>query len=151
MLFYRGTLGWIDDPNPNGSPGVEPDTPWKDYCWKRLSKFMDVFHGYEIWLDKETYKLMQEFAHAGIEILEKFSRPRAVNESHEERRAEWDPLRRDVLAPKLNELSDTLRAEMEWPRSLIPRMLLPSSISNKRPTPSKTSEAAQLGTEPRRS
>ena len=48
MLFYRGILGWIADPRPNGSPDVEPETTWKDYCWKRYAVFLDALHGYEI-------------------------------------------------------------------------------------------------------
>jgi len=125
MLFYRGILGWIDDPRPNGSPDVEPDTPWKDYCWKRFEMFMDVFEGYEIWLDEETHKLIQEFELAGLEAMNKFSLPRAVNETHAERRAEWDPLRRDVLAPKLNKASDALRAEMQAaPTTFLWRLIL---------------------------
>jgi len=112
MLFYRGIQGWIDDPRPNGSPNVEPDTTWEEYCWKRYDVFLDSLHGHEIWLDVETYKLLQEFAYAGLEVMSKFSLPRAVNETHTERRAEWDPLRRDVLAPKLNKASDALHLEV---------------------------------------
>jgi len=63
---------------------------------------------------------MQEFAHAGRDVLEKFSLPRAVNESHAKRRAEWDPLRRNVLAPTLNKASDALKAEFEASRYIIP-------------------------------
>jgi hypothetical protein len=39
MVFYRGIVGWI-------------------YCCKRLRTFMDVFVGYEIWLDEDTHKLI---------------------------------------------------------------------------------------------
>ena len=100
-------------------------TGWEDYCWKRFGMFMDVFEGNEIWLDGETHRLIQEFEHAGLEVLKKFSRQRAVGESHEERRAEWEPLRRDVLAPKLNEASDALRAEMQaTPTTFLWRLLL---------------------------
>jgi len=107
IVFYRGIVGWIQTPNPNGSPDVEPDTTLADYCWKRLRTFMDVFVGYEIWLDEDTHKLIHEFEHAGLEVMKKFRLPRA------ERRAAWDRLRRDVLAPIVNKASDALRAEMQ--------------------------------------
>jgi hypothetical protein len=113
MLFYRGILGWIDDPRPNGSPLVDPDITWKEYCWKRFDIFMDAFEGYEIWLGGNTHALIREFEHAGLEIMKEFSLPRAVNEPYEARRDEWDQLRNDLLARKLNKASDALRDEMQ--------------------------------------
>jgi hypothetical protein len=45
MLFYSGIQGWIDDPRPNGSPDVEPELTWEEYCWKSFEIFMNVFYG----------------------------------------------------------------------------------------------------------
>ena len=104
---------------------MEPDTSWEDHCWKRRRIFLDVYHGYEIWLDKETYKRIQAFEQASREVMGKFSIPRAVNESEDERWATWDALRRDVLTPKLDELSDALRAEMQaTPTTILWRLVL---------------------------
>ena len=118
MLFYRGIQGWIDDPK--GGPLVECDTSWEDHCWKRYAVFLDALHGYEIWLDEATYKLMQDFAHAGREVLNRFSLPRAVNEPDADRMAEWDRLRMDLLARRLNEATDAMKAEFDDSRYIIP-------------------------------
>lgn len=113
MLFYRVILGWIGDRDPKGSPKVEPDLTWEEYSWKRYEIFIDAFQGNEIWLDGTTYKMIQEFAHAGWEIMATFSVQRAVNEPYEERRAAWDQLRKELLADKLNDASDALKDKMQ--------------------------------------
>ncbi len=115
MLFYRGVVAWTS-PNQTSGPLTQQGTSWRDYSRQQYEVFLNAFYGNAIWLGKNTQEMIQGFADAGKDLLNGID--------HQGRRmsngtSAWD-WRAENLAPKLNDVEDALRAEMEASRYIIP-------------------------------
>ncbi len=115
MLFYRGVVTWTS-PDETSGPLTEPGTSWHDHCMRQYAAFIDALYANEIWLGKATHEKIQEVAEAGRVFLNGVdTRGRVMQDGT----SAWD-WRAERLAPKLNEVQDVLRAEVEASRYIIP-------------------------------
>lgn len=115
MLFYRSVVAWTSEHDTTG-PIVDPESTWKEFCRKQYEVFLDAFYGNAIWLGSNTEGMIEEFAHAGKDLLNHIN-----NDGRRMKNGEsaWD-WRKHNLAPKLTVVRDALRAEVETSRYIIP-------------------------------
>ena len=122
-LFYRYLVSWTDDFNPDpDEPSAESvDIPVKDHVNDQYQKFTHAFYDNAIWLGKDTYDLIQGFSGASRDILNELNSMRAGasvwrlpdGTNPKERR-------KDEIDRKFYKVRDTLRAEVEASRYIIP-------------------------------
>ena len=127
-LFYRYLVSWTDTANPDPKePTAEAEAegssiPAREHVRAQHRKFILAFYGNAIWLDKDTYNLIQEFSVASRDLLNELKYIR------ERRPGVWrlldgtDPKerRKDQITPKYDKVQNVLRAEVEASRYLIP-------------------------------
>jgi hypothetical protein len=124
-LFYRYLYSWTDTANPDPqqltAESESAGIPARKHVREQFNKFVLAFYGNAIWLGKGTYDLIEEFVQASRVFLNDL-------QHMSERAGVWrlpdgtDPKdrRKDQITPKFYKVWDTLRAELEASRYLIP-------------------------------
>jgi hypothetical protein len=122
-LFHRYLGSWADDPTrgPNAPSAASKSSgiPARKHVSDQYQKFVLAFHGNAIWLGKDTYELIQEFSAESMELLNGLNSMMA-GATHLPDGTRPKDRWKDQIYPKFKEVRDTLRAEVEASRYLIP-------------------------------
>jgi hypothetical protein len=124
-MFYRYLVSWTAYPNPdpNEPTAASAGVPAREHVNEQYQKFTHAFYDvHAIWLDKDTYDLIQGFSEASRDLLNDLTDMEKPTDGI------WrlpdgtapDERRKDKIKPQYNKVRNVLRSEVEISRSLIP-------------------------------